>query len=272
MMLRWQTLLRHGLLLLAAGLVMLPMAWALLVAMRPQDAILSTDILALPQWAAVTRNFARAFEVSPLLRFIGNGALVCALILAAQLLLMVPCGYALAKLRFPGRDLLWGCVLLGLMVPAPVLATPLFVMVAWSGLMDSVAALVLPWIVSSLGIFLMRQFFCRVPDELIEAARLDGLGEMDLLVRVLLPMARPTLGAFAVISIVAHWNDLYWPSVVITSAERATPPFGVMLFQTQEAGTDYGALMAGSLIIAVPLVLVFLLLQRRFIEGLVAMK
>jgi multiple sugar transport system permease protein len=266
------TILRHALLILAALFMLAPIAWAAIISTRAQDAILSAALLSWPSWASIAGNYHRAATVSPLFGFIANGATVCLLILFFQLLIMVPCGYALAKLRFPGRDTLWGGVLLGLMVPAPVLATPLFVMVATFGLMDSLAALVLPWIVSSLGIFLMRQFFRRVPDEIIEAARLDGLGEIDLLVRVLLPLARPTLGAFAIISIVTHWNDLYWPSIVVTSAEHATPPFGVMLFQTQEAGTDYGALMAGSLIIALPLVAVFLLLQRRFIEGLVAMK
>lgn len=265
-------LLRHGLLSLAALLMLLPIAWAVIVSTRAQDAILSARLLTLPSWSAIAANYTRAVTATPLFGFIGNGAVVCGLILLCQVLIMVPCGYALAKLRFPGRDTLWAGVLLGLMVPAPVLATPLFVMVATAGLMDSLAALVVPWVVSSLGILLMRQFFRRVPDELIEAARLDGLGEIDLLVRVLLPLAGPTLGAFAIISLVAHWNDLYWPSIVVTSAEHATPPFGVMLFQTQEAGTEYGALMAGSLLIAMPLVAAFLLLQRRFVEGLVAMK
>lgn len=263
-------LLRHGALSLAALLVLLPLLWAVVVSTRSQDAILTASLLTPPSWTAMLRNYAAALQASPLLTFIGNGVLVCGLILLCQLLIMIPCGYALARLRFTGRRTLWGAVLLGLMIPAPVLATPLFVLIASLGLIDSLAALVLPWAVSSLGIFLMRQFFLGIPQELIEAARLDGLSELDLLVRVLLPLAAPTIGAFAIISIVAHWNDLFWPSVVITSAEHATPPFGVMLFQTQEAGTGYGALMAGSLIIALPLVAVFLLLQRRLIDGLVA--
>lgn len=266
------SILRHTLLSVTALFMLAPILWAAVISTRAQDAILNAALFSWPSWEAIASNYYRAATVSPLFGFIVNGTIVCLLILILQLLVMVPCGYALAKLRFHGRDTLWGGVLIGLMVPPPVLATPLFVMVAVSGLMDSLAALVLPWVVSSLGIFLMRQFFRRVPDEIIEAARLDGLGEIDLLVRVLLPLARPTLGAFAIISIVAHWNDLYWPSIVVTSPENATPPFGVMLFQTQEAGTDYGALMAGALIIALPLVAVFLLLQRRFIEGLVAMK
>ncbi|HEY4252763.1 MAG TPA: carbohydrate ABC transporter permease [Roseomonas sp.] len=269
---RWPGLLRHAALLLGALLAMLPLLWAALVSARSQDAILTASLLTPPSWGGLLRNYGEAFAATPLLTYIGNGALVCGLILLCQLLVMIPCGYALAKLRVPGRHSLWGTVLLGLVIPAPVLATPLFVMAAWSGLTDSIAALVVPWAISSLGIFLMRQFFRGVPDELIEAARLDGLGELDLLVRVLLPLAGPTIGAFAIISIVAHWNDLFWPSIVITSAEHATPPFGVMLFQTQEAGTDYGALMAGSLVIAMPLVAVFLLLQRRLIDGLTAGK
>ena len=103
---------------------------------------------------------------------------------------------------------------------------------------------------------------------MIETARLDGLGEGEILVRLLVPMISPAIGALVIISLVAHWNDLLWPSVVITSGAKATPPFGVMLFQVQEIGSDYGPLLAGALMIAAPLLVLFALAQRRFLDGM----
>jgi multiple sugar transport system permease protein len=171
-------------------------------------------------------------------------------------------------MRFFGRRLVWVAVLTGLIVPPPALALPLFIMAAEAGLIDTYLALIIPWTISTLAIVLFRQALLNVPDEVIEAARLDGLGEFELLVRILVPMIAPVIGALMMISLVAHWNDLLWPSVVITSGTKATPPFGIMLFQVQEIGADYGPLLAGAILIAAPLLVVFVLVQRRFLDGL----
>ena len=120
----------------------------------------------------------------------------------------------------------------------------------------------------NVGIFLLRQFFKTVPDDLIDAARIDGLSEVAIVWRVMLPTALPAVTAFGIFSVVAHWNDYFWPLIVINSPELLTPPLGVAQFRNQEAGTNYGVLMAAALVVITPLVIAFLLAQRRFIEGI----
>jgi multiple sugar transport system permease protein len=130
------------------------------------------------------------------------------------------------------------------------------------------AALILPFTISVFAIFLFRQFFKALPDELVHAARLDGIGELEIVWRVILPNAWPAATAFAIFSVVAHWNDLFWPLIVIEGQSRATPALGVLYFRSDEAGDDFAALMAAAVIMTLPLVLAFLFAQRRFVEGI----
>ncbi len=266
--LRFTGLARHVVLVSGAVLVLLPLLWAIRISFLPAEDVFSPQFHLLPSRWIGFENYARALTASPLLRFLANGVFVCVAIIACQLLVAIPAAYVLAKARVPGLRLIWLAVLVALVVPPAALALPLFIMAAGAGLIDTYAGLILPWTISPLGIFLLRQAFLRVPDEMIEAARLDGLGEGEILVRLLVPMISPAIGALVIISLVAHWNDLLWPSVVITSGAKATPPFGVMLFQVQEIGSDYGPLLAGALMIAAPLLVLFALAQRRFLDGM----
>jgi multiple sugar transport system permease protein len=180
----------------------------------------------------------------------------------------VPAGYALAKLRFPGRDLVFGAVMLGLLVPPHVPALPLYVAFSQMGLLNTYTALIAPFTISVFAVFLFRQFFRSLPDDLIHAARLDGMGEMTIVWRVVLPNAWPAATAFSIFSVVAHWNDLFWPLIVVSDTSHATPALGVLFFRSAEAGDDFGALMAAAVIMTAPLVIAFLLAQRRFVEGI----
>ncbi|WP_295132680.1 carbohydrate ABC transporter permease [uncultured Reyranella sp.] len=265
---RFTGLARHVVLVSGAVLVLLPLLWAIRISFLPAEDVFSPQFHLLPSRWIGFENYARALTASPLLRFLANGVFVCVAIIACQLLVAIPAAYVLAKARVPGLRLIWLVVLVALVVPPAALALPLFIMAAGAGLIDTYAGLILPWTISPLGIFLLRQAFLRVPDEMIETARLDGLGEGEILVRLLVPMISPAIGALVIISLVAHWNDLLWPSVVITSGAKATPPFGVMLFQVQEIGSDYGPLLAGALMIAAPLLVLFALAQRRFLDGM----
>ena len=265
---RFTGLARHVVLVSGAVLVLLPLLWAIRISFLPAEDVFSPQFHLLPSRWIGFENYARALTASPLLRFLANGVFVCVAIIACQLLVAIPAAYVLAKARVPGLGLIWLAVLVALVVPPAALALPLFIIAAGAGLIDTYAGLILPWTISPLGIFLLRQAFLRVPDEMIEAARLDGLGEGEILVRLLVPMISPAIGALVIISLVAHWNDLLWPSVVITSGAKATPPFGVMLFQVQEIGSDYGPLLAGALMIAAPLLVLFALAQRRFLDGM----
>ena len=217
----------------------------------------------------IAYNYGQAFSKAPLLRYLFNGVVVTLSIFFIQVLVALPCAYALSKLRFWGRELVFTMVLLGLLIPVHAIALPLYIMLSKVGLTNTYAALVIPWTISVFGIFLMRQFFMTVPDDLIDAARMDGMSEFAIVWKVMLPTAIPALLAFGIFSIVAHWNDYFWPRVVITGTrELFTPPLGIREFASGIDGSDYGPMMATACVIVVPLIVAFLLAQRRFIQGI----
>jgi len=214
-------------------------------------------------------NYTKAFTEAPLLRYLLNGLIVTASIFLIQIIVALPAAYALAKLKFWGREAVFGLVLFCLLIPVHAIALPLYIMLAKLGLTNTYAALVVPWTISVFGIFLMRQFFMTVPDDLIDAARMDGMSELAIVWRVMLPTAIPALLAFAIFSIVAHWNDYFWPRIVVTgNRDLFTPPLGLREFKGDGDGSFFGPMMATATVIVTPLIVAFLLAQRRFIEGI----
>lgn len=257
------------LLLGALGLLLLmPYIWMVSASLKPLDELFRASLNLWPERFHAIENYSKVFNQIPVFQYLWNGVVVCAGILFFQLLFAVPAGYALAKLRFPGRDFVFGLVMLGLLVPPHVPALPLYVAFSQAGLLNTYAALILPFTISVFAIFLFRQFFKALPDDLVHAARLDGMGEIEIVWRVILPNAWPAATAFAIFSVVAHWNDLFWPLIVIEGQARATPALGVLYFRSDEAGDDFASLMAAAVIMTLPLVLAFLLAQRRFVEGI----
>ena len=251
-----------------ALLLLMPYIWMISASVKPLDALFRASLNLWPERFYGVENYRQVFSQIPVFGYLWNGIVVCAGILFFQLLFAVPAAYALAKLNFPGRDLALGLVMLGLLVPPHVPALPLYVAFRKMGLLNTYAALILPFTISVFAIFLFRQFFKALPDELVHAARLDGVGEFEIVWRVILPNAWPSATAFAIFSVVAHWNDLFWPLIVIEGQARATPALGVLYFRSDEAGDDFAALMAAAVIMTLPLVLAFLLAQRRFVEGI----
>jgi len=259
---------RLALLGLGACFILLPYVWMFAASLKPGSEIFRDSLTLWPERFYAIENYGKALSEVPMLRFLFNGALVCALILVFQMLFAVPAAYALAKLRWRGREFLFGLIMLGLLIPYHVPALPLYVVFARAGLLDSFAALVLPFTISVFGIFLFRQAFKSLPDELIHAARMDGMSELSIVWRVIMPNAWPSATAFATFSIVAHWNDLFWPLIVVQSHAMATPALGVLFFRAEEAGNDVGALMAAAVMVTAPMIILFLLAQRRFIQGI----
>ena len=216
----------------------------------------------------VVFNYTMAFSEAPLLRYLLNGAIVTASIFLIQIIVALPCAYALAKLRWRGRNFVFTMVLFCLLIPVHAIALPLYLGLAQLGLTNTYAALIIPWTISVFGIFLMRQFFMTVPDDLVDAARMDGLSEFGIVWRVMLPTALPALTAFGIFSVIAHWNDYFWPLIVLSNEDYYTPPLGIATFRTAEVGFSYGPLMAAATVVIAPLVIAFLVAQRRFIEGI----
>jgi multiple sugar transport system permease protein len=261
-------ILRHALLLATGALILVPFVWMVSLSLKPPGEIFRASFSFLPdQWYAA-ENYGKALTSAPLPLYMMNGILVCAAILILQILVCAPCAYALAKLEFRGRDTLFALVLIGLLLPHQVLALPLFILGYSVGILNSYAALIFPFIVSPFGIFLFRQFFKSIPDDIVHAARLDGLSELAIVWKIMVPMALPAVIAFSIFSVVGHWNDLFWPLIAVRDDALMPPPLGIMAFKNEEAGNDYGPLMAASTIVVLPLVLAFLAAQRWFVEGL----
>jgi multiple sugar transport system permease protein len=249
-------------------LVLAPYIWMAAASLKPLDEIFRASLSLLPERLAAAENYGKVLARVPVAQYLWNGLVVCGGILLFQLLFAVPAGYALAKLRFPGREWAFGAVVLGLLVPPHVPALPLYAAFSRAGLLDTYAALIAPFSISVFAVFLFRQSFKALPDELLHAARLDGMGEWSIVWRVVLPNALPAATAFGIFSVVAHWNDLFWPLIAVQGHARATPALGVLFFRSEEAGDDFGAMMAAAVLMTLPLVLAFLLAQRRFVEGI----
>ena len=259
---------RHTLLIAGAIVMLLPFVWMISTASKPPSEVFSSELHLIPQHFALWENLQTAFAKANLWRFLLNGVIVTVSIFVLQVLVALPAAYALAKLRFIGRNALFALVLFGILIPPQATAIPVFLLLHKLGVLDSYAALVLPFTISVFGIFLMRQFFRNVPDDLVDAARMDGISEFGIVWRVMLPAAIPAVTAFGIFSVVAHWNDYFWPLIVLNSEHLRTPPLAVAHFRNAEAGTNYGALMAAALVIIAPLLIAFLLAQRRFVEGI----
>lgn len=246
---------------------LMPYLWMLSTSLKPQSEVFASSLSLIPDHWSFAVNFGKAVTRVPMGRILLNGTIVCLTIVAFQIVFALPAAYALAKLKFRGRELLFGCVILGLLVPIHALSIPLYAAAKTLDLINTLAILIVPFVLSVFAIFQFRQAIKTIPDDLIQAARMDGMSELGICWRVVLPNIWPAATSFAVFSVVAHWNDLYWPSVVITKTELATPPLGLLFFRAAEAGDDYGALMAATVIATLPLILLFLFAQKAFIEG-----
>jgi multiple sugar transport system permease protein len=261
---------RHVVLCMSSAFILLPFAWMITTSLKAPYEIFQSPTLAniLPSDWHTIENYSAVFTDAPMARFLLNGVVVCTGILLLQLLIAIPCAYALAKLRFPGRNAVFGMTIFGLLVPGQALVIPLYVLFHYLGLLDSYAGLILPHSISVFAIFLLRQFFMSTSDDFVHAARIDGMSELGIVARVMVPLALPALLAFSAFSLASHWNDLLWPIISVRSRDLATPPLGLVFFKTADQGTDYGHLMAAATVIVAPLALAFFLAQRWFISGM----
>lgn len=259
---------RHLALLALTLFALVPFLWMVSTSLKPPAEILSSELHWWPHRLYALENYSAAFSRVALGRYLLNGCIVTATILLLQLFVAVPAAYALAKLRFWGREAVFTVVLFCILIPYQAVAVPLFVLFHHLGVLNTYAALILPFTISVFGIFLLRQFFMTIPDDLVDAARMDGMSEFAIAWRVMVPAAVPALVAFGIFSVVAHWNDYFWPLIALSDQKLFTPPLGVVAFHNNDAGTNYGYLMAAATIIVLPLVAGFLLAQRRFIEGI----
>jgi len=255
--------------ILSAGLLVVvgPFVWMALASVKPESEIRQVPPTWLPETWTLD-NFRELFTRLDFPLYFMNSALVAVLITAGNLLFCSLLGYALAKLDFPGRKALFLIVLGMLMVPGMVTFVPQFVLVSNLGLANTYAGLVLPFLAGPFGVFLMRQFLKSIPDELIEAARVDGAGEWRIFWRVVLPLCRPALATLGILTFLSSWNNFLWPLVVATTEDRYTLPVALALYSIGQNRTDFGLLLAGAVVVVLPVLIVFLVLQRHFLRGI----
>jgi ABC-type glycerol-3-phosphate transport system permease component len=258
-------------------LMIAPLYWMFATSFKPTADIFASP----PKWIPspwTLSNYNDILRTSTDLtfdRYFVNSVIVTAAIVSLNALFDTMAAYAFAKLRFPGRDVIFFLLLITLMIPFQVNLIPLYrLMVFFRNInphlgIDSYAALIMPSMIQVFGIFLMRQFFQSIPDEVLESARCDGASEFRIIWSVALPLALPGIATLAIFTFLSAWNDFLWPLLVTSSNLHRTLPVGVALTARRNT-TNWGDTMAGTVLAAFPMIIVFLVLQRRFIEGLTA--
>lgn len=255
----------HGLLLLAGLSVAVPLYWAVKSSFGTNAELGASPV----QWLPTSfhpENYANGFAAAPFATYALNSLIVAVAVTITTVVTSALAGYGFAKFDFPGRSILFGVVITSLMIPFQAIMIPLFIQVRSYGWIDSLVGLIVPGAVSGFGIFLMRQFMRGIPNELIEAARIDGSNELRAFWHVVLPLARSSLAALAALTFLASWNNFLWPLIVVQSTGTMTVPLGLAQFQGTYL-TNYVQIIAMSLVAAIPVIALYLVMQRQIIAS-----
>jgi len=244
-----------------------PFVWMLLSSFKPEAEIRANPPTWLPNDPTLG-NYGKLFDRLDFPTYFVNSASVAVLTTVGNLLFCSAAGYALAKLPFPGKRLLFGIVLGTLMVPSIVTIVPLFVLSSNLGLVNTLTGLILPYLAQAFGVFLMRQFIQSIPNDLLEAARIDGASELRIYWQIVLPLCRPALATLGILTFLASWNNFLWPLVAATTEDKYTLPVALALYAIGQNRTEYDLLLAGAVIVVLPVLIVFVLLQRHFVRGI----
>ena len=253
--------------ILAVGIIVLPLVWMLTASLKTRQEIYTLPV---SWWPETFRweNYRQAWTAVPFERFFINSLITTSIGSALELVNGVLTAYALVFLPFPKKNLIFLVIIAALMVPFQVTIIPNYVLVADLGWVNTYQGIIIPGAAVAFGAFLMRQQFLSLPREIIEAARIDGAGHLRILWQIVLPMSRPALVTFALISIVSKWNEYLWPLLVTNDATRMTLPVGLTQLQHSEGSSEWGVVMAGAVMVITPVLLVFLWAQRHIVEGL----
>ena len=254
---------------MGAGLVLvvIPFVWMVVSSFKPEAEVRAVP----PTWwpeSLTTDNYSQLFTQLDFPTYFANSAIVAVAVAAGNMVFCSMLGYALAKLAFPGKKIVFGLVLGTLMVPGVVTFIPLFVLTTNLGLANSLPGMILPFLAGPFGVFLMRQYILTIPDELIQAARVDGASELRIFFSIVLPLCGPAVATLGVLTFLTSWNNFLWPLVIATSEDKYTLPVALALYSVGQNATQYGLLLAGSVVVVLPVLLVFLVLQRRIMQGI----
>jgi ABC-type glycerol-3-phosphate transport system permease component len=249
----------------AVAVVMVFPLWVMLVTAFSGQSVFSEELELWPKRVTLA-NFERVFDAWPVGTWFVNSVVITLITTALTVVVSVLAGFAFAKLRFPARGALFLVLLATMMIPTQAILVPQFRIVNGLGLIGTFWAVIIPGAAATFGIFLARQFMLAIPNELMEAAKIDGAGTGRTFLNVILPLCKPLLAVLTLLSLMYQWNDFLWPLIVLKDPALYTLPIGLQFLQG-EFRTDYGALMAMTLISVAPLVVLFLAFQRFFVQG-----
>ncbi|WP_253735857.1 carbohydrate ABC transporter permease [Paenibacillus sp. FJAT-26967] len=224
-----------------------------------------TWIPSVPQWI----NFVDAMKAGPFLTYAKNSVIITFSIICVQMMVMIPAAYAFAKYKFFGKEILFGMVLLAFMIPGQVTFIPVYLMLADLGLIKSLWPQIIPFMSNAFGIFLLRQYFMQIPQEIIESARLDNASEFKIIRKIMIPMSLPALATIALFSFVSHWNDYFWPLVMTDSAAVRPLTMGIAMLRETEGISNWHIIMAGNVVLVVPILLVYLMASKQIVKAFV---
>mgnify|MGYP001328096303 FL=1 len=216
-----------------------------------------------PQW----QNYLQAWTSYPFAKYLRNSIIVTAAVMVLQACTVVPSAYAFSQYRFRGRNILFGITLVTMMIPVQIIFLPLFIMFADWGMINTYPSLILPFATSAFAIFMLRQTFNQMPQELIEAAKLDNASEWKIIRKLFLPMAKPTLVTLGLLTFITTWNDYFWPLVLTTDDAVRTLPVGVASLLASESGINYQILMAANVLLTLPIMIIYLFANKHIVKA-----
>lgn len=254
------------LIVFVCAVFILPFLWMILTSVKTDVEAIRIPIQWLPK-QIIWKNYAEAWQSGPFLMYIRNSLLYSVGVIVFQLLTTIPAAYAYAKFEFRGKTLFFYLTMGTMMIPSQLIFVPLYQMISSWNLINTFASLILPFSASAFSIFMMRQAFKNVSDELLEAARIDGLRELGIVFRIATPNAMASVTTFVLFSFIGHWNDYFWPLIMTTNDRVRTLPIAIARLNDMEGGTNWPVLMAGNVILVLPLLLAFFLAQKKIIHA-----
>jgi len=262
-----KSFLLHGVIFIMFFLTLVPFLWMVSTSLKPEEGIFSIPPQIIP-WPVTFEYYKDLFEKIKFFVFFGNSLFVALSITGLNLILNSLAAYAFAKHKFPGREKLFTLLLLTMMVPGQVSMMPVFLILKSMNLLNTFTGLIIPGSTSVFGIFLMRQFMKGIPNEILESARMDGCGEFRILWSIVLPLCRPALATMTIFTFMGAWNEFLWPLIIMTKESKYTLPVALANLNGQQ-NTEWGLLMAGSLVVILPILIMFIMMQKYFVKGMV---
>ncbi|MXS75177.1 MULTISPECIES: carbohydrate ABC transporter permease [unclassified Microbacterium] len=257
----WRTLIA----VIASIIVLFPLYWMLVVAFSPRGEVFEPGLRLWPS-TFTWENFQSVFDRYPVATWFGNSLVIGVFVTVFTVVVNLLAGYAFARLRFRGRNVVFLLALATMMIPVQAIMVAQFRLIAGLGIYGTYWGVILPGAAAAFGIFLARQFFLAIPDELIEAARIDGAGQLRVFLQIVLPLCKPLIAVLILLTLMGSWNDFAWPLIALKDPDLFTLPIGLLYLKGQTT-PDYNAIMALALISVVPMVLLFLFFQRYFVQG-----